>query len=382
MRRSQSMLAIGALAAVLWPAAAFAAFPVPDAAITPQAFGRAIFARLFGETGDRLAARYAAVGEELAESPLRDHVLVVPSPAPALIAREPVVSLAALAARYDDAPLLASAAVISPRVSIATPGAPPAPVALYQGVAPAPAPAPSLRRFDLTTGSSYTAQAPSDLVSFSPVMIPSLSFDAGASGPDATATLAQTQADVAVPMRVGRVRFETHAEAAQAQSSQLALADRAVGAGATFDVRAGARNLGVDLSSRYEHLTLQTPQFNGASFDQNTQIGIAGTNVPVFVPAYADISKQTLSAGVAVPITRRLTASVQYDSQHLLGGYGSPGLNNLDAHNDVYGASVVFTLPKSSSQLALTAKQYRYQDNLSPSTYTQTSANVDFTVKF
>jgi len=77
-----------------------------------------------------------------------------------------------------------------------------------------------------------------------------------------------------------------------------------------------------------------------------------------------------------------LTLNVQAATEHLQGGFGAPGLANLDATNNVYGGKVTFQLPHSASSISLSAKQYRYQDNLTPNAYTQTNANLNFTVKF
>ncbi len=184
--------------------------------------------------------------------------------------------------------------------------------------------------------------------------------------------LAQEGAALSVPGRLGRVRFSTHAETAQAQALDASVADRALGAGATLDVRAGRRNLGVNLSSTFEQVT----------FNASPTLSATDT-LPAFVPSYADVSKRTLSAGLTVPISRRLTGTFQVDSQHLLGGYGMPGLGNLDANNTVYGARVTFQLPKSASAISLSAQRLHYQDNIVPANaFVQTSANVDFTIKF
>jgi hypothetical protein len=109
----------------------------------------------------------------------------------------------------------------------------------------------------------------------------------------------------------------------------------------------------------------------------------------MLVPQYADVNRQTLSAGLAVPVVRNLTAGVQYDTQHLFGGYaltgnGLAGLSTLDARNDIYGAQLTFQLPHSDSEaISLSAKQYRYQDDIIPSNaFTETSAGLNFTVKF
>ena len=103
----------------------------------------------------------------------------------------------------------------------------------------------------------------------------------------------------------------------------------------------------------------------------------------MFVPAYADVSAHTLSTGVTVPVTRSLTANLQFDTQHLLGTYGQPGMSNLDANNTIYGAQLTYKIPRWSSAISFSASQYHFQDNLVPSNaLTQTNANVNFTIKF
>lgn len=248
-------------------------------------------------------------------------------------------------------------------------------IGYYQDVAPSPTVAPAAFRFDLPSREGSSS------LSFSPVLTPTTGFTASTIGADSQAVTPQIAANASVPVRLGHVHLETHADAGQARSDALAFNDKAYGAGATINARVGPQKLGVDISSHYEHLSVDQPLFNAATLDGVSNVGLEN-NVPVFVPAYADISKQTLSAGLAVPVTRRLTASVQVDSQHLFGGYGVPGVTNLDANNMIYGARLTYQL-KGSSAISLSAKQYHYQDNLVPlNFFNQTSANLNFTVKF
>jgi hypothetical protein len=252
-------------------------------------------------------------------------------------------------------------------------------IGLYQEASPQPTVAPSSFRFDLTNSTDYASR----LVTFSPVMNPQQAFTAGASGPDPAATLPQAQAAVSVPVRVGNVHFAPHVEGAQANVPGLSLRDNAVNTGATFKTRVGSKNFDVDVSSGFEHLTVNDPQFNASSFDNTSNFQLSGGTLPLLVPAYADVSKRTLSAGLGVPVARNVTVNVQAATQHLQGGYGTPGLSNLDATNDVYGGKVTFQLPHSASAISLSAKQYRFQDNLfKNNAFTQTSADVNFTVKF
>ncbi len=385
MRRWLGVVAIVALVAVLYPRIAFAEYQPQLFAASPADFRSQLFKRVFDE-----ATAADAYSSELAESFFRSYAFRV--------AAIPVGTGTASIAASDDASLPALSSNLFQPVSnsrvarigasayhfptIAAPqamiSAEPSPVVgLYQDTSPQPTTAPASFRFDLTNTTDYTTR----LVTFSPLMNPQDAFTAGSSGPDASTTLPQAQAGVAVPVRVGRVRVQPHMEGAQADVPSLALHDNAVNTGATFNTRVGPQKLNVDLSSGFEHLTID-PQVNSSSFDITSNWQLAQGNLPVLIPAYADVSKRTISAGVGVPVTRNLTLNVQAETQHLQGGYGTPGLSNLDARNNVYGGQVTFQLPHSASAISLSAKQFHYQDNLTPNAYTQTSAGVDFTVKF
>jgi hypothetical protein len=106
-------------------------------------------------------------------------------------------------------------------------------------------------------------------------------------------------------------------------------------------------------------------------------------NLPAFIAPYTSVSRSSLNAAFAVPVTPRLMLGFGYDTEHLLGGYGAPGLDSLDARNDMYSGRLTFLLPHFSSALSLSAQQYRYQDNLLPTdAYTQLRESLDLTIKF
>jgi hypothetical protein len=101
------------------------------------------------------------------------------------------------------------------------------------------------------------------------------------------------------------------------------------------------------------------------------------------VPNYADLNRLSVGAGVSVPVVRGLTLNLNYDAQHLYGGYGLPGLLNLDTINNTYGGNLTFTIPRISSSLSIGAYQDRFQDGAQPiNGQTQTREDVNFTVKF
>ena len=165
---------------------------------------------------------------------------------------------------------------------------------------------------------------------------------------------------------------------------QLSLKDSGYGAGANFDVRAGARNLNVDLSSNYEHVSradstaLAGPALGGAG--SSWQLPDADT--PLVIPNYADMSKLSIGAAVAVPVVHGLTLNLNYAADRLIGGYGLPGLTNLDATDNSYGGKLTFEMPHSASTLSISARALRYQDNILPANALQTREDVNFTVKF
>ena len=366
MRRWLCALQIGVLTSVLWPGVAFASFAPAASAFAPPAvdLSAALFARLFGESTDREASFNAVAGDPMAETPLRNLAFRV----------NPVVHQAVVETVGSQLPVPSVnlsdpsfAAPLQPRASLADMGAQlrvPA-VEYYESADPLPTDAPATHRFDL------------DGLQVSPAKI---SDFAAAPAQPAASTNAQG-ASISLPLHLGKVRFSPHAEAAQTQNLQTNFSTGALGAGATLDVRAGSRNLGVDLSSALEHATLTAPQFSAVGAPPVAEL--AGSNVPVFVPAYADVSTHTLSTGLRVPVTRALTADLQYNTQHLLGGYNPSGILSLDANNTIYGAQLTYNLPKSSSAISFSASQYHFQDNLVPANaLTQTNANLNFTIKF
>ena len=398
MRRTAAILSTIALTAALCCRVVFAA-SVPSLAYRID-LRASLLQRVFGESADARFALEASYGDPGGESLLRSYAFrVALAPRPPIEAMLPGDLLAdarELAARYGAR--LVQTPMVSPRVrygstplgssqtlgiSLVTPGPL---VAAYEPVSPAPTLTSGPGTFNFSSAGGPPRS--SSLVSFTPIFSPVNGFDAGFSGTSAGGSSFGNApgATVSVPvaMRLGRLHVQTRFEGTQMQSPALALSDQASGIGANFDVRAGKRSVNVDLASRFEHITRNdTTAFASSNFDGTSTLQLPDNAAPVLIPAYADVSKRTISTGVAVPVTRSLTLGMNYDTQHLQGGYGAEGLANLDARNDIYGAKLTFALPHSASAISLSAKQYRYQDNLIPTnTFTQTSANLNFTVKF
>ncbi len=316
---------------------------------------------LFGETTDSSASFAAAHGDRNGESPLRELALQVrPNGQNAGFARDASETLTADRAVADLVPTEISVAAAALNIgSNVVRFAPSAASPVDETLAP-----PSMR---------FTAayQAPTE-PAVSPGTLAFVAPDVRA--PDSLSSTAQ----------IGAVRFEGQAAGTSTQTPQLALGDTSAGAGANFNVRAGRRNLDVNFSSEYEHIGRNdASNFTVSPIDSASSWQLPGAGAaPLLVPSYANLNRLSLGAGLSVPVLRELTLNVNYDAQHLYGGYGLPGLVNLDTIDNSYGGKLTFNIPRISSSLSIGAYQDRFEDNLSLNGTTQTREDVNFTVKF
>jgi hypothetical protein len=366
VRRLVGVVVAAALVFVLAPAM------VPAAGLPPAGtvdLGAQLMLRLFGETSDSQASFAAAQGDWASESPLRELALEAPpaagfkpdfAPGSGESVMEDRLALRDLDADQPAAFTIgddfeAGSSVVhfaaSPASDIAT----------------------------LTTPSSHLT------VDYQPV--PPLPAISPAPGTLAFASGARASGLAPAAMQLGSLHFEGHGDDAGAQTPQLALHDADYGAGANFDVRAGKRNLSLNLSSEYEHVgsndaaTFSVAPLNPTSGWSSWQLPGEGT--PFVLPNNADLNRLSLGAGVSVPVLRSLTLNLNYDAQRLYGEYALPGLVNLDTVNNTYGGKLTFNIPQISSSLSIGAYQDRLQNSLLPiNGSTQTREDVNFTVKF
>jgi hypothetical protein len=384
VRRPIGVLVTAALAATLIPGIAFASF---DAMTAPTLDLRAqLMLRLFGETSDSRASLAASYGDRSSESPLRELALQVGSRhhTTAFFASDSVPAV-----NFDLAQAGRGSALQS-GVRFSTPLQPPAnsapaprydvanasPAATftageYQPIAPAPLISPQPGTFSfgpLPRGASFTVPENA-----------ALAFGAGSALPGAATS------SVLVPsaVRIGRLQVQTRVGSASTNAPQLSLNDNGYDAGANFNVRAGARDVNVDVSSGYERLTRNDTSAISPALGTTSSWQLPGDDLPLVIPNYADLSKISVGAAVAVPVVSGLTLNLNYAADRMFGGYGLPGLANLDATGNSYGGKLTFAIPHSSSTLSISASQLRYQDNVLPANlFSQTREDVNFTVKF
>ncbi len=236
MRRAASVLSIGVLVGTLWsavmPASAYPSLDAPAVSLSTE-----LFDRCFSEpnTGS--------------DSPLAFNVsptIVIASQAAGL--KMPLLSLSHLASMITTVPVptapgttpLSVAPAVRPSDGqteslLETPQlSSPAPViGYYQDAAPAPTVAPASLRFNLPSRDGESS------LTSSPALTSTTGFNAPEIGAGGQSSVPQTNADVSVPMRLGHVHLETHADAGEARSDSIAFKDTAYGGGATFDARIG-----------------------------------------------------------------------------------------------------------------------------------------------
>jgi hypothetical protein len=377
VRRLSGVVASAALALVLCSGIVRAAIIPPTA--TPLDLGSQLMLRLFGENSDSRASFAAARGDRTSESPFRELALQVSSTEqkssfeadPASAFASGTIAPAHADVGLSDLTAALNAGLIRPDarfgsaaqsrddlVSLIPSNA--LLTAKYQPVAPAP---------DISPAPGTLAFTPPAAASF---------------GPSDSAGSAHSTAFVPATMQVAGVRFQPNVEGTTSATPQLSMRDNAYGAGANFQVRAGKRDLNLNLSTQYEHVSRNDSNtFSATTLDSAAGWQLPGADAPLVIPNYADLNRFSVGAGIGVPLVRGLTLNLNYGAQRVFGGYGLPGLVNLDAVNNTYGGKLTFAVPDSSKTLSISAYQEHFSDSFLPIPgSTQTREYVNFTVKF
>ncbi len=169
------------------------------------------------------------------------------------------------------------------------------------------------------------------------------------------------------------------------------LRDDRISAGTTFNVRAWGRPIALNLGASYDRLTRTdrnaftplTPSGLLQSGDGATLSALPDAGPISLNSNFVDVTRRSLDAHAAVPLTRQVTLNLQYNAQYYAGSYATLGAQSVDQRNDAYLGNITYTIPRTSSAIVFSAKQYRYWDAFVP-TYnlTQNRADLNFTVKF
>jgi hypothetical protein len=342
--------------------------------------GSELMLRLFGETSDSNAAFAAAHGDRTGESPLHELALQA----------APSRERAAYATIAEtETPWLTGSSTLPASLDLSSAAAALDAGLARSGVHFAP---PAQPRDDVVTlipssallTATYQPVAPTPNISPAPG---TLAFGRpSVTAPQLFEPAASTRVPSFVPVaaQVAGAKFEGRLEGASTDTPQISLHDNTYGAGANFDVRAGKRDLTLNLSTQYERVSRNDfNAFTTSPLSSTSSWQLPNADAPLMVPSYADLNRFSVGAGLAVPVVRGVTLNLNYDTQRLYGGFGLPGLVNLDTINNSYGGRLTFNSPDASKSLSISAYQERFSDSVLPiNGYTQTREDVNFTVKF
>jgi len=181
--------------------------------------------------------------------------------------------------------------------------------------------------------------------------------------------------------------FQLSGASGDAELAELSARDQRLQAISSVNLGVAGRHVKFDLGSTYERLSSQTVptfQYRPGLAAKPSIADVPGLSVAQMAGGYNDVTTRGVDAGLAVPIARNLTVGMQYGTQRYTGAVNAQDFSpNLDTSKFSYVGNVTFAIPRSSSAIVVSARQYRFLDNLAPAKSTsQTRADVNFTVKF
>lgn len=358
MRRIAGIATATALALALCSGVVRAASFLPVRAASVDLSAQ-VMMQLFGETSDARASFAAASGDRGEESFMRGLALRIDS-AYAAVAFAPDP----FAQSYEQAPV--ALAAMQRRLLQNMPRFVPSSLTLHAQARPTAEVAVPER------DSAYAERVP---------QARSLAVISSNAGP-VSFSPAHDAESIAGNLRVGPVQFRGGIGGSSSQAPQVQLNENDANAAADFAIRAGNRDVNLNLSSTFQQVTRNDANAFSAPV-LNSSWQLPGSDAPFAIPSYANVNRVYVGANVAVPVRSNLTLNLNYGAQRFYGGYGLPGATNLDTTGNTYGGGLTFAIPHSSGLLSISATQYHYQDNvLQSNATTQTNANVNFTVKF
>ena len=228
--------------------------------------------------------------------------------------------------------------------------------------------------------------------------VPALPTPTVALEPVTQPNAAGLRAELTAPMQIGNAHLRNDFGAVHLQdvannpaAAAAHASDDQLSAGTSLDLRAFGRPVTLGLSGSLEHLSRNDPtSSNYVPFDPTSQpldstkiFAAPGSLGPAaFAPSYVDVTTHTIGAAAALAIRHNITLKLQYNSQDLSGNYALPGAP-IDARKDLYLGNITYAIPRSSSAITFSAKQYHFYDNLVPTNnLTQNRADLNLTVKF
>lgn len=130
-------------------------------------------------------------------------------------------------------------------------------------------------------------------------------------------------------------------------------------------------------------LHLQSGYERFAQIDPSVVFALPLINPMLLAPNVADLTKQTLGASLALPITPGVSLGLAYGRSRLFGSYGAIDPINVNASDSTYLGKLTLRLPHSSNAITFSARRTLYQDNLIPTlNLPQEQNDINLSIKF
>jgi hypothetical protein len=115
----------------------------------------------------------------------------------------------------------------------------------------------------------------------------------------------------------------------------------------------------------------------------NGFLAIPGNTPVLFYPNFVDEFHTTLAAGLTLPVTRDLNLGVAYNTQTYHGAYGTTLGQNISQRKDMYDATLVYNIPKTTSSIGVLFRNQKYTDAVIPTyNFNQNREDLNFSIRF
>ena len=115
----------------------------------------------------------------------------------------------------------------------------------------------------------------------------------------------------------------------------------------------------------------------------NGFLSLPGNTPVLFYPNYIDEFHTTLAAGVTVPVSRDLNFGLSYNTQTYRGAYGTTLSDNISQRKDMYDATLIYNIPKTTSSIGFLFRNQKFTDaNVPTYNFNQNREDVNFSIRF
>jgi hypothetical protein len=115
----------------------------------------------------------------------------------------------------------------------------------------------------------------------------------------------------------------------------------------------------------------------------NAYLALPGNTPVLFYPNFVDEYHSTIAAGLTLPVTKDLNFGVAYNTQTYHGAYGTTLGQNISQRKDMYDATLIYNIPKTTSSIGVLFRNQKYTDAVVPTyNFNQNREDLNFSIRF